>query len=136
MSTTPKTARLTEDELGFLQRLLPHFPEYRSESQFLHDASLLGLWVLAVAARRPGLSPFGGYDPADLAALIQPRILAVIDFLAEQGRLPVLVSIGQALGAGALSAAPALSLSANSGAEFESEVADDMADLGTGFMDD
>jgi hypothetical protein len=136
MPTTPKAARLTEDEIGFLQKLLPHFPEYRSESQFLHNATLLGLWVLAVAARRPGLPAFGGYDPADLAALIQPRILAAIDFLAEQDQLPALLSISQALTAGVLAAAPVLPSPASGELEFDPQVADDMADLGTGFMED
>jgi hypothetical protein len=117
MATTTKSARLSEDEIAFLQKLQLHFPEYRSESHFLHDATLLGLWILAVAARRPGLPQFGGYVPADLAALIQPRILAAIDFLAEQGRLPALLSISQALAAEVLPAS-------------------DMADLGTDFMDD
>src|SRR4029079_19776575 len=96
MATTPKAARLTAEELALLHKLLPHFPEYRSESQFLHTATMVGLWVLAVGARRPGLEPFGGYEAADLAALLQPRILAAIDFLAEQGRLPALVRVTQA----------------------------------------
>jgi hypothetical protein len=136
MPTTPKAARLTEDEIGFLQKLLPHFPEYRSESHFLHDATLLGLWVLAVAARRPALPAFGGYDAADLAALIQPRLLAAIDFLAEQGRLPALLRISQALTTGGLPAIPALPSLASGEPEFDPEVAEDMADLGTDFMDD
>jgi hypothetical protein len=48
--------------------------------------------MLAIAARQLGIPPFGGYAAEDLAALIQPRILAAIDFLAEQDRLPVLLS--------------------------------------------
>ena len=134
MPTTPKAARLTEDEIGFLQKLLPHFPEYRSESHFLHDATLLGLWVLAVAARRPGLPSFGGYEAADLAAPIQPRILAALDFLAEQGRLPALLSSSQALAASVQVVAP-LQPSGGESA-FDPEVADAMVDLGTDFMDD
>jgi hypothetical protein len=89
--------RLSEEEVAFLQRLLPHFPEYRSESQLLHNATMLGLWMLAVGAKRPGLPPFGGYVAEDLAALIQPRILAALDFLAQQGYLPALLNIIQAL---------------------------------------
>jgi hypothetical protein len=132
MATTTKSARLTEEEVAFLHKLLPHYPEYRSESQFLHTATMLGLWVLAVGARRPGLPPFGGYAADELAALLQPRILAAFDFLAEQGRLPALVRISQALAAGSTSA-PA---SSSGEMAFDPDVADDMADLGTEFMDD
>src|SRR4051812_1485212 len=99
MATTTKSARLTEEEVAFLEKLLPHYPEYRSESQFLHTATMLGLWLLAVGARRPDLPAFGGYAADDLAALLQPRILAAIDFLAEQGRLPALLRMSQVLAA-------------------------------------
>src|SRR5687768_16678035 len=85
MATTTKSARLTAEEVTFLQALLQHFPEYRSESHLLHNATMVGLWILAVSARRPGLPAFGGYEAADLAALIGPRIMVAIDFLAEQG---------------------------------------------------
>jgi hypothetical protein len=134
MATTTKSARLTEEEVAFLHKLLPHYPEYRSESQFLHTATMLGLWLLAVGARRPGLEPFGGYEADDLAALLQPRILAAIDFLAEQGRLPTLLQISQALAAGVV---PAASVPvAGDEQAIDPQVADDMADLGTEFMDD
>src|SRR3954466_8935411 len=128
MATTPKAARLTAEEVAFLHTLLPHFPEYRSESQFLHTATMLGLWVLAVGARRPDLPPFGGYAANDLAALLQPRILAAIDFLAEQGRLPALVRATQAPGADAASPSSTLA--------YDPDIANDMADLGTAFMDE
>jgi hypothetical protein len=128
MPTTPKAARLTADELAFLHRLLPHFPEYRSESQFLHTATMLGLWVLAVGARRPDLEPFGGYAPDDLAALLGPRILAAIDFLTEQGRLPALVRVTQGPAAGAPPPSGELA--------YDPDIANDMADLGTEFMDE
>ena len=128
MATTPKAARLTADELDFLHKLLPHYPEYRSESQFLHTATMLGLWMLAVGARRPELPPFGGYAADDLAALLQPRILAAIDFLAEQGRLPALVRVTQAPAGGVTPSGGELA--------YDPDIANDMADLGTEFMDE
>jgi hypothetical protein len=133
MSTT-KSTRLSAEEVAFLHKLLPHFPEYRSESHFLHDATMLGLWVLAVAARRPALAPFGGYDPADLAALLQPRILAALDFLAEQGYLPTLVRISQTLAAKTQEDAEPSALGATE--DLAPSAAADMADLGTEFMDE
>ena len=136
MPTTTKSARLTQEEIAFLHQLQPHFPEYRSESHLLHTATMLGLWMLAVAARRPGLSPFGGYAPEDLAALLQPRILAAIDFLAEQGRLPALLSISQALAAGVLPVPPTAAPPTSKEQAVDPDVAADMADLGTDFMDD
>jgi hypothetical protein len=136
MATTTKSARLSADEVAFLQALLQHFPEYRSESHLLHNATMLGLWILAVSARRPGLAPFGGYEAADLAALIGPRILVAIDFLAEQGRLPALLRISEALAAGALPIPRALAQPESGDQEFDRGVADDMAELGTDFMED
>lgn len=85
MATTPRAVRLGDDELAFIRALLPHFPELRNEADVQYQATLLGLWLLATAARRPGLIAFGGYDPADLAALLRPRLLAALEFLAEQG---------------------------------------------------
>jgi hypothetical protein len=133
--TTTKSTRLSEEEVAFLRKLLPHFPECRSESQLLRNATMLGLWMLAVSARRPGLPPFGGYAPEDLAALIQTRLLAAIDFLIQQGRLPALLSIIQVQIPPTL---PILPTAAPASAEytFDPEVADDMAGLGTDFMDD
>jgi hypothetical protein len=135
MATMTKSARLTAEEIAFLKALLAHFPEYRSESHFLHGATMLGLWILAAGARRPGLPPFGGYEAADLAALIGPRILVAIDFLAEQGQLPALLRISEALAAGALPASSAPAQSSRGEPAFDAEVADDMADLGTDFME-
>ncbi len=135
MPTITKSARLREEEIAFLELLLPHFPEYRSEAQLLHTATMLGLWMLAVEARRPGLPLHGGYAPDDLAALLQPRILAAIDFLAEQGRLPALLHISQTLAAPPPLVSPAEPLAAGEHV-YESGVADDMADLGTDFMED
>jgi hypothetical protein len=132
--TTTKSTRLSEEEVAFLQRLIGHFPEYRSESQLLHNATMLGLWMLAVGARRPGLPPFGGYAVHDLAALIQPRLLAAIDFLVQQGHLPALLSSLQALTPPTPippRAAPSITEHA-----FDPHIADDMANLGTDFMDD
>jgi hypothetical protein len=119
-----------------LQKLLPHFPEYRSESQFLHGATLLGLWLLAVEARRPGLEPLGGYEAADLAALIEPRILAALDFLAEQGRLPALLGMNQGSVAGVTSPVPAPALPLSGELTYDPDVADDMTDLGTDLLED
>src|SRR5689334_10724181 len=104
--TTTKSTRLTEEEVGFLNNLLPHFPEYRSESHLLHNATMLGLWMMAVSARRPGLPHYGGYEAADLVALLQPRILAALNFLGEQGQLPALLRNGW-IASGPLDGAPA-----------------------------
>ncbi|KAB8140764.1 hypothetical protein F8S13_22440 [Chloroflexia bacterium SDU3-3] len=130
--TTTKSTRMTEEEVRFLQQLLPHFPECRSEAQLMYQATMLGLWMLAVEAQRPGLVPFGGYTPADLAALLRPRILPALDFLTTHRQLPALFPHGL----------PPMESNiveevVETPAEppIDPEVASDMEELGTGFMD-
>ena len=92
MKTIPKAIRLSNDEIRFVQSARAAFPGVHGESDLPVMRTMLGLWMLATAARRPGQPAFGGHDPADLAALIRPRVLAVLDFLAEYGKLPRLIS--------------------------------------------
>jgi hypothetical protein len=118
MATTTKSARLSDAEVEFLTKLLPHFPEYRSEAQLLHTATMLGLWMLAAGARRPGYAAYGGYVAEDLAALLQPRMLAALEFLGARQVYPVLASVEERV----------------EGA-FVGAVAEDMAELGAELMD-
>ena len=133
MVTRPKAIRLSDEEIRFVQQLVPHFPELRSESDLLYHAAILGLWMMGTAARRPGLPAFGGLDGADLAALIRPRVLAALDFLAEYGELPRLISASVLLDGDTalISDEPGSAVPA-----FDPEAAEALADLGTDFMDD
>src|SRR6266508_3332808 len=100
--TTNKGVRFTDDELGHVEKLLAQLPEYSSESDLLYHAALLGILVLATQAIRPGLPPYAGYRPDDLAALLKPRLMPAINFLIERGALPMLFAAHLAGGLGML----------------------------------
>ena len=114
-----------------MRSLLQHFPEWHCESDLQYQATLLGLWLLATVARRPGLPAFGGYNPTDLASLLRPRLLAVFDFLAEYGALPgllqtvpVITAVPEVLGL----VEPAVQ-------SLDAEAAVGLTDLGSDFLD-
>ena len=88
--TTNKGVRFTDEELSHVEKLLAQLPEYNTESDLLYHAALLGILVLATQATRPGMPPYAGYRPDDLAALLKPRLMPAINFLIERGALPML----------------------------------------------
>lgn len=94
--TTNKGVRFTAAELEQIETLRMQLPEYSSDADLLHHAALLGIMVLATQAIRPGLTPYAGYAPNDLAALLKPRLMPSIDFLFAQGAMPA-VFLGQAV---------------------------------------
>ena len=133
--TTNKGVRLTDEELGHVEKLLAQLPEYSSESDLLYHAALLGILVLATQAIRPGLPPYAGYRPDDLAALLKPRLMPAINFLIERGALP-LVFVAHLTGSkdGMEPAVTAEEPSIET--KIDEATAEDLEGFGTGFMDD
>jgi hypothetical protein len=132
--TTNKGVRFTDEELSHVEKLLAQLPEYSTESDLLHHAALLGILVLATQATRPGMSPYAGYRPDDLAALLKPRLMPAINFLIERGALPMwfMMQLGNS---------PALtgtmtSEEPDTKMRIDEAAAEDLEGLGTGFMDD
>lgn len=117
MKTVPKGIRITRQEEQLVQRLLPCFPECTSEADMLRQGAVVGLHILA--AQVEGL---GGYKPAELVAMLKYRVLPAITFLVEHNALPALfcqqVPVAQP---------HALTV--------DDTAADDLADLGTDFLD-
>jgi hypothetical protein len=122
--TTPVPVRLTETEHARLLALLAHYPELHTISDVLRQALTLGTLLMAVQATRPGQpAPYAGYTPDDLVALLASRLLPALAFLQTQGALPVLW------------AAPAEAPSFSGEAAIDSGVAEDLAAMGTDFLD-
>lgn len=133
--TTNKGVRFTDDELTRIEKLRAQLTEYSSEADLLHHAALLGILVLATYATRPDLVPYAGYGADDLAALLKPRLMPAIDFLIARGALPMVFTMQLASGLGA--ATTAIPDSERDGeTPIDVAVADDLASLGSGFMDD
>lgn len=133
--TTNKGIRFTAEELRHVEQLRPHLPEYSSEADLLHHAALLGTLVLATHAARPGLTPYAGYAPDDLAALLWPRLMPAIDFLIARGAMSALFTMPRSGGQSAVPAAvvPARRLDKTT---IDYAAAEDLEGLGSGFMDD
>jgi len=89
-ATTPKSLRLSADELARFARLQRYVPEATSESALLKLAALRGLALLEaeVAGAGGGVPP--GMTEEEVASVILPRILTVVTWLARRGRLPML----------------------------------------------
>jgi hypothetical protein len=130
--TVTKGVRLTEDEVEHVGKLLPQYPECASEAELLRQATLIGLYVLA--AQTTGQPAYGGYQPDELVALLKYRVLPAIDFLFEHDAFPALYGL-RAASSGA-DEPPAPEARDTTSTQIVAEAADELGDLGTGFMDD
>jgi hypothetical protein len=128
--TASKGIRLTEAELEHVGKLLPQYPECASEAELLRQATLIGLYVLAAQAR--GQPAYGGYRPHELLALLKYRLLGAIDFLFEHDAFPAPYCLRSASNAAETSTAEA----GSSGIQIVTDAADELGDLGTGFIDE
>jgi hypothetical protein len=129
--TVTKGVRLTPDELGHAGKLLAQYPECASEAELLRQAALIGLYVLA--AQATGQPAHGGYPPAELIALLKYRVLPAIDFLFAHNAYPALYRIRMA--GSAIEDLPASTVESATSTPIAAEAADDLGDLGTGFME-
>ena len=130
--TVSKGVRLTEAELEHVRKLLPQYPECASEAELLRQATLIGLYVLA--AQASGQPAYGGYQPHELVALLKYRVLPAVDFLFERDAFPALYRLRAASSAGAET--PTSEAGGSTGTQIVAEAADELGDLGTGFMDE
>jgi hypothetical protein len=129
--TVTKGVRLTPDELDHVGKLLGQYPECASEAELLRQATLIGLYVLA--AQATGQPAHGGYQPDELIALLKYRVLPAIDFLFAHDAYPALYRLHVA---GSSSVAlPASTSQGTTSTQIAAQAADDLGDLGTGFMD-
>jgi hypothetical protein len=133
--TTNKGVRFTELELSHVEQLLAQLPEYSSESDLLHHATMLGILVLATQATRPGRPAYAGYEMDDLAALLKPRLMPAMNFLIERGALPLVFTAYFAGGADGLATTmPAEAIGVET--TINEAAAEDLEGLGSSFMDD
>jgi hypothetical protein len=128
--TTPKTIRLTREELERVQDLLPHFPEASTEAELLRQATLLGLQVLA--AQAPDLA---GYAPAQLASLLRYRIVGALDLLIDQQALPALHRLIAEREQRAALRARENEVETEEAPPIDEAVAEELSELGTDFLD-
>lgn len=129
--TVSKGVRLTEAELEHVRKLLPQYPECASEAELLRQATLIGLYVLA--AQASGQPAYGGYQRDELIALLKYRVLPAIDFLFEHDAFPALYRLRAASSAAA--EVPSAE-GGSTGTQIVAEAADELGDLGTGFIDE
>jgi len=129
--TVTKGVRLTPDELVHVGKLLTQYPECASEAELLRQATLIGLYVLA--AQATGQPAHGGYQPDELVALLKERVLPAIDFLFAHDAYPALYRL---LVAGRpIEELPAAIVEGATSTQIAAEAAEDLGDLGTGFME-
>jgi hypothetical protein len=129
--TVTKGVRLTPDELDHVGKLLAQYPECASEAELLRQATLIGVYVLA--AQATGQPAHGGYQPDELVALLKYRVLPAIDFLFAQDAYPALYRL---LVAGRpIEELPAAIVEGATSTQIVAEAAEDLGDLGTGFME-
>jgi hypothetical protein len=129
--TITKGIRLTPDELAHAGALLPQYPECASEAELLRQATLIGLYVLA--AQATGQPAHGDYQPDELVGLLKYRVLPAIDFLFEHNAYPALYRARVA--GSATEEQPASTTQGTTSTQIAAEAADDLGDLGTGFME-
>jgi hypothetical protein len=129
--TITKGVRLTPEELVKVRQLLAHFPECASEAELLRQATLIGVYVLA--AQATGQPAYAGYQPGDLAALLKYRLLPAIDFLFEHDAYPALYRLRTASSGAAELPSPTVGDATST--HIAAEVAGELNDLGTGFME-
>ena len=129
--TVTKGIRLTPDELAHVGNLLPQYPECASEAELLLQATLIGLYVLA--AQATGQPAHGGYQPDELVALLKYRVLPAMDFLFAHDAYPALYRVRVA--GSAIEQLPASAIEGTTSTQIAAEAAEDLTDLGTGFME-
>jgi len=129
--TVTKGIRLTPDELEHAGKLLAQYPECASEAELLRQATLIGLYVLA--AQATGQPAHGDYQPDELIALLKYRVLPAIDFLFEHNAYPALYRVHVA--GSANEELPASATQGMTSTQIAAEAAEDLGDLGTGFME-
>ena len=129
--TVTKGVRLTPDELVHVGKLLTQYPECASEAELLRQATLIGLYVLA--AQATGQPAHGGYQPDELIALLKYRVLPAIDFLFEHNAYPALYRARVA--GSATEELPASTVEGTTSTPIAAEAAEELGDLGTGFME-
>ncbi|HEX6292990.1 MAG TPA: hypothetical protein VFZ66_27655 [Herpetosiphonaceae bacterium] len=89
--TAAKTIRLGDDLLEHIQALIGLSPDLTKETDVLVRSVEIGHLILAAQAARPSMTPYGGYDPKDLAVLLRNYLLPAFEFLAQQQALPTLL---------------------------------------------
>jgi hypothetical protein len=129
--TVTKGVRLTPDELMHVGKLLTQYPECASEAELLRQATLIGLYVLA--AQATGQPAHGGYQPDELIALLKYRVLPAIDFLFAHDAYPALYRVREA--GSPIQDLPGSTVEGATSTQIAAEAADDLGDLGTGFME-
>ncbi len=129
--TITKGVRLTPDELGHVGKLLTQYPECASEAELLRQAALIGVYVLA--AQATGQPVHGGYQPDELVALLKYRVLPAIDFLFAHDAYPALYRLREA--GSPIQDLPGSTIEGATSTQIAAEAADDLGDLGTGFME-
>ena len=129
--TVTKGVRLTPEELAHVGMLLTQYPECGSEAELLRQATLIGLYVLA--AQATGQPAHGGYQPDELVALLKYRVLPAIDFLFAHDAYPALYRMPTV--ASATEAPPASATQGTMSTQIAAEAAEELGDLGTGFME-
>ena len=129
--TVTKGVRLTPEELAHVGMLLTQYPECASEAELLRQATLIGLYVLA--AQATGQPAHGSYQPDELVALLKYRVLPAIDFLFEHSAYPALYRVREA--GSAIEELPSSRIEDAMNTQIAAEAADDLGDLGTGFME-
>ena len=86
-----------------------------------------------LAAQATGQPAHGGYQPDELVALLKYRVLPAIDFLFEHSAYPALYRVRAA--GNAIEDLPASATQGTTSTPIVAEAADDLGDLGTGFME-
>jgi hypothetical protein len=120
-------SRLFHDRDTLLGSLLTGFHDHPP----LRQAPLVGLYVIvAHATAQPA---HGGYQPDELIALLKYRVLPAIDFLFEHNAYPALYRVREA--GSATEELPAAATQGTTSTQIAAEAADDLGDLGTGFME-
>lgn len=133
--TVSKGVRLDEDDMEVVGQLLRRFKHYRTEADLLYHACVRGLRDLAIEAGSSGETPYGGLDPNELADDAELAILRLYSFLVARQRMPVF--LGQVVSATA-TPLPVVHnvLEVPQQIIIDSGAADDIEELGGGFLDD
>lgn len=86
--TSVKSVRLLPQEVERFARLKRFYPEAASESDMIKLATVRGLALLEAEVAASGGGVSKGMTEEDLAAVILPRILPALTWLARMGRIP------------------------------------------------
>ncbi len=87
-ATTPKSLRLSADDIERFARIQRYYPEAGSESELIKLAAIRGLSLMEAEVAGSGGGLPKGMTEEDLASVILPRILTVLTWLSRLGRLP------------------------------------------------